>query len=150
MRFKDFNFLLCLCFALLVSFTSTDVCAQNSKKVKDLKAQKTRLQKNLKKSQQDLAKTGKEVKSGQTYLHYIDQQLDDRLAHIKSMESEMDSVEKEMDILKAEIADLDAQLTEKKQTLQKKSLLTVFTHVQKTKLILWYLTVISALTELLI
>lgn len=115
MRFRDFIFLLCLFFAMLVSFASTDVCAQNSKKVKDLKAQKTRLQKNLKKSQQDLAKTGKEVKSGQSYLHYIDQQLDDRLAHIKSMESEMDSVEKEMDILRAEISDLDAQLTEKKQ-----------------------------------
>lgn len=108
--------LLRCCFVvMLVLCTGMDVCAQNSKKVKDLKAQKTRLQKNLKKSQQALVKTGKEVKSGQSYLHYIDQQLEDRLEYIRSMEAEMDSVEAEMTRLRADIASLDLQLADKKQ-----------------------------------
>ena len=47
------SFLLrCMCVLVLVLGAGTEgVYAQNSKKVKDLKAQKTRLQKNLKKSQ---------------------------------------------------------------------------------------------------
>lgn len=105
----------CLCMALLVLCAGTDVYAQNSKKVKDLKAQKSKLQKNLKKSKQDLAKTGKEVKSGQSYLLYIDQQLDERLEYIRDMEAEMDSVESEMVVLRADITSLDAQLADKKQ-----------------------------------
>lgn len=100
--------------ALLLSFGG-DTLAQNSKKVKDLKAQQSRLQKDLKKSKQDLAKTGKEVKSGQTYLHYIYQQLDERLSHIRKMESEMDSLEKDIKSLNSNIATLGQQLAEKKQ-----------------------------------
>lgn len=49
---------------LLLTFIVAPCIAQNSKKVKALKAQQTQLQKNLKKSQQDLAKTKKEVKTG--------------------------------------------------------------------------------------
>lgn len=92
-----------------------DAYAQNSKKVKNLKAQKTKLQKNLKKSQQDLAKTGKEVKSGQSYLHYIDRQLDERLEDIRGMEEEMDSLEEEMVILRADITNIGSELSDKKQ-----------------------------------
>ena len=91
------------------------VCAQNSKKVKNLKAQKTQLQKNLKKSQQALVKTGKDVKDGQSYLHHIDRQLEDRVEHIRTMEHEMDSIETEMKRISADIASLDAQLADKKQ-----------------------------------
>ncbi|MBO5171649.1 MAG: peptidoglycan DD-metalloendopeptidase family protein [Bacteroidaceae bacterium] len=91
------------------------VCAQNSKKVKNLKAQKTQLQKNLKKNQQALVKTGKDVKDGQSYLHHIDRQLEDRVEHIRIMEHEMDSIETEMKHVRANIVSLDAQLADKKQ-----------------------------------
>ncbi|MBQ1200103.1 MAG: peptidoglycan DD-metalloendopeptidase family protein [Bacteroidaceae bacterium] len=91
------------------------VCAQNSKKVKNLKAQKTQLQKNLKKNQQALVKTGKDVKDGQSYLHHIDRQLEDRVEHIRTMENEMDSIETEMKHVRANIVSLDAQLADKKQ-----------------------------------
>ena len=67
MGFK--GILRCFCSVLLVLCIGMPVCAQNSKKVKNLKAQKTQLQKNLKKSQQALVKTGKDVKDGQSYLH---------------------------------------------------------------------------------
>ncbi len=105
----------CLFVAMLVLGTGTDLCAQNSKKVKDLKAQKTRLQKNLKKSQQDLVKTSKEKKSGESYLHHIDRQLEDRIEHIRTMEAEMDSIENEMTSIRGNITTLNAQLAEKKQ-----------------------------------
>ena len=100
---------------LLVLCISMPVCAQNSKKVKNLKAQKTQLQKNLKKNQQALVKTGKDVKDGQSYLHHIDRQLEDRVEHIRIMEHEMDSIETEMKHVRANIVSLDAQLTDKKQ-----------------------------------
>lgn len=88
------SFILRLCCAFVLIFgTDNMLHAQNSKKVKELKAQKTKLQKNLKQSQQALVKTGKDVKDGQSYLHYIDQKLDERVAHIKVMEAEMDSLE---------------------------------------------------------
>ena len=100
---------------LLVLCISMPVCAQNSKKVKNLKAQKTQLQKNLKKNQQALVKTGKDVKDGQSYLHHIDRQLEDRVEHIRIMEHEMDSIETEMKHVRANIVSLDAQLADKKQ-----------------------------------
>lgn len=113
MRIK--NFLRCICIIILMFGIGMDAYAQNSKKVKNLKAQKTKLQKNLKKSQQDLAKTGKEVKSGQSYLHYIDRQLDERLEDIRGMEEEMDSLEEEMVILRADITNIGSELSDKKQ-----------------------------------
>lgn len=88
--------------------------AQNSKKVKALKAQKTQLQKTLKKSQADLDKTKKDVQKGQKNLHYIGQQLEDRLNHIKNMEGEMDTLDTKITKLREDIVDIDAQLTEKK------------------------------------
>lgn len=100
---------------LLVLCISMPVCAQNSKKVKNLKAQKTQLQRNLKKNQQALVKTGKDVKDGQSYLHHIDRQLEDRVEHIRIMEHEMDSIETEMKHVRANIVSLDAQLADKKQ-----------------------------------
>lgn len=109
------GFLCCFCTLLLMLCIGMPVCAQNSKKVKNLKAQKTQLQKNLKKSQQALVKTGKDVKDGQSYLHHIDRQLEDRVEHIRTMEHEMDSIETEMKHISADIASLDAQLADKKQ-----------------------------------
>ena len=100
---------------LLLLLSAAPCTAQNSKKVKALKAQQTQLQKNLKKSQQDLAKTKKEVKAGRETLHHIGVQLDDRLAHIRNMENEMDSVENNISALNRDIAEKDSLLLEKKR-----------------------------------
>lgn len=112
---KVYSLLRCVCFAMLVFCSSVDVCAQNSKKVKELKAQKTRLQKNLKKSQQDLAKTGKDVKDGKSYLHHIDRKLEERVEHIRSMEGEMETLDSEINVLRTDIKSLGRQLSDKKQ-----------------------------------
>lgn len=108
-------FLRCICVMLLMLCIDMPVCAQNSKKVKNLKAQKTQLQKNLKKSQQALAKTGKDVKDGQSYLHHIDRKLEDRLEHIRIIEHDMDSIDTEVKHVRANIVSLEAQLADKKQ-----------------------------------
>ena len=100
---------------LLFLFSASPCVAQNSKKVKALKAQKSQLQSKLKKSQQDLAKTKKDVKAGRETLHHIGVQLDDRLAHIRNMESEMDSVESNISSLNRDIAEKDSLLLEKKR-----------------------------------
>ena len=88
--------------------------AQNSKKVRALKAQQTKLQKQIKASQQDLAKTKKDVKQGQSHIHYLGIQLEDRLAHIRNMEADMDTVETQIAQLRQQITQLDSQLTDKK------------------------------------
>ena len=108
-------FLRCICVMLLMLCIGMPVCAQNSKKVKNLKAQKTQLQKNLKKSQQALAKTGKDVKDGQSYLHHIDRKLEDRLEHIRIIEHDMDSIDTEVKHVRANIVILETQLADKKQ-----------------------------------
>ena len=106
----------CVCVLVLLFYICMGgVYAQNSKKVKDLKAKKTLLQKDLKKSQQALAKTGKDVKDGKSYLHHIDRQLEDRIEHIRTMEGQMDSIETEVKGLRKNIKSLDKQLTDKKQ-----------------------------------
>lgn len=110
------SFILRLCCAFVLIFgTGNLLHAQNSKKVKELKAQKTKLQRNLKQSQQALVKTGKDVKDGQSYLHYIDQKLDERVAHIKVMEAEMDSLEDRMEVLRSEISTTKGQLAAMKR-----------------------------------
>lgn len=104
-----------LCVILLVSgMSDINVCAQNSKKVKTLKAQQTKLQKSLKQSKQALDKTGKEGQDARLYLHDIDRRLDEHVADIHSIEAKIDSMKSRMEALRLEIVKIDASLTEKK------------------------------------
>ncbi len=89
--------------------------AQNSKKVKDLKNQKAKLQQNLKKSQQALDKTRKDVKKGQQNIKVLSQEIEMRVQFIQRTELELDSLDRKVDTLKQEIKVLDSVLAEKKQ-----------------------------------
>lgn len=89
--------------------------AQNSKKVKALKRQKTELQDKLRKSQQELKETTKKVKSGQRDIQVIDRKLDDRLTHIRSLETEMAELDKQNVRLQKNISRITGQLNEKKR-----------------------------------
>lgn len=88
--------------------------AQNSKKVKDLKNQKAKLQQELKKSQQALDKTKKDVKDGQQNIQYLDREIEVRVRYIHQTEDELDSLERLVDSVKYEIHVLDSILTAKK------------------------------------
>ncbi len=92
--------------------------AQNSKKVRALKAQKTELQKNLKKSQNELSKTKKKVKTGQQNIQYLGHQLDNRLQHIRNMETEMNQLDSQMVVLQSDIFRIDSQLAHEREKLK--------------------------------
>ena len=57
--------------------------AQNSKKVKDLKKQRERLQKELKTSQQELERTRKDITSHKKVSKQLDVQREERLEGIR-------------------------------------------------------------------
>lgn len=100
--------LLCFCLTL-------PLMAQNSKKVRDLKSQKTRLERTLKKSQQDLTKTKTAVKKGQQTIKVLDQEIEMRVQFIHRTEHELDSLERKADTLQSNIRHLDSVLVEKKR-----------------------------------
>lgn len=100
---------------LIVGMCTMGSLAQNSKKVKALKRQKTELQDKLRKSQQELKETKKKVKSGQRDIQVIDRKLDDRLTHIRSLETEMAELDKQNVRLQKNISRITGQLNEKKR-----------------------------------
>lgn len=100
---------------LLLTLTLVPAAAQNSKKVKVLKNQKSRLEKDLKKSQSDLTKTRTDVKKGQVNLRYLDQEIEVRVRYIHETEHELDSLETLVDSVQREIHVLDSVLAVKKE-----------------------------------
>ncbi len=100
---------------LFFAVTLSPCLAQNSKKVTDLKSQKTKLQQNLKKSQQDLDKTRKEVKKGQQTIRTLSNEIEMRVQFIHRTEEELDSLNHIVDSLKQEINIMDSVLNDKKQ-----------------------------------
>lgn len=104
----------CLCFQS-PDFAILCLSAQNSKRVKDLKSQKTKLQQDLKKSQNALDKTRNDVKKGQLNLRYLDKEIAVRVEYIHQTERELDSLERMVDSVQAEIRVLDSVLTVKKE-----------------------------------
>ena len=104
----------CLCFQS-PDFAIQCLSAQNSKRVKDLKSQKTKLQQDLKKSQNALDKTRSDVKKGQLNLRYLDKEIAVRVEYIHQTERELDSLERMVDSVQAEIRVLDSVLTVKKE-----------------------------------
>lgn len=88
----------------LIILLPVALCAQNSKKVKALKKQQTELQNKIKKKQREIESTKKEVSKGQKNIHYIGRQLEDRLAHIRNLEDEMDALDRDMGRLRDSIA----------------------------------------------
>lgn len=101
--------------ALFLLLLTLPLAAQNSKKVKDLKNQKARLQQTLKKSQQDLTKTKNAVKKGQQTIKVLDQEIEMRVQFIHRTERELDSLERKADTLQRNIRTLDSILVEKKR-----------------------------------
>ena len=103
---------------LFLAFVPLLCQAQNSKKIQALKAQKTELQKTLKKSQNELDKTKKQVKTGQQNIQYLGHQLDNRLEHIRNMETEMNQLDSQMVVLQSDIFRIDSQLAQEKEKLK--------------------------------
>lgn len=98
-----------------VCFQLSTLSAQNSKRVKDLKNQKARLQQDLKKSQADLQKTQQNVKKGQQNIQYLGQEIEVRVRYIHQTEHQIDSLQVLVDSVTGEIRTADSLLAVKKE-----------------------------------
>ncbi len=100
---------------LFAALALSPCLAQNSKKVRDLKSQQSKLQQNLKKSQADLDNTRKGVKKGQQTIKTLDREIEMRVQFIHRTEQELDSLSRLTDSLTEEIRLTDSLLQLKKQ-----------------------------------
>lgn len=92
--------------------------AQNSKKVRALKAQKTELQNNLKRSQDELSSTRKKVKTGIRDLNFIGNQMTNRLHRIQQMEGDMKQLDDDINRQQSAIASLEHEIQAKRVKLR--------------------------------
>ena len=81
--------------------------AQNSKKVKNLKNQQSKLKSELQNSKTKLDQTRKQVKAGQQNIDFLGLQISNRLEHIHQLETELDSLESNITSLQKEVTELD-------------------------------------------
>lgn len=109
------------CYILLFfsCFLMLPALAQNSKRVRDLKNQKARLQQTLKRSKQDLERTRSDVNKGKKTIQVLDQQIHTRVQYIQRTQSELDSLNYSIDTLKTRIRCLDSVLLVKKAKFKK-------------------------------
>lgn len=99
---------------ILLVFFSLSLSAQNSKKVKDMKAQKSQMEKELKKSQKDLEKNKSEVKKGEKTITYLDHEIEMRINYIRQTQEQLDTLSHQIEVVEEEIRVLDSILAEKK------------------------------------
>ena len=83
---------------------------QESKRVKDLKQQQSQLKNELQKSQVQLDKTRKQVKTGEQNVDFLGLQLNNRLKRIHQLEEELDNLETDIIRLQDDITKLDGEV----------------------------------------
>lgn len=94
------------------------LAAQNSKKVKALQQQQSKLRTELQNAKAQLDRTKKKVKQGQQNVDFLGQQLNNRLDHIKQLEQEMEKLDEGIVKLQATITEIDADLRLRRQRLK--------------------------------
>lgn len=99
---------------LLLTFAMLGTDAQNSKRVRDLKAKKEKVQKDLKKSKVDLNKTRKEVETGRKVVARLGVEIDSMQRSIARTSNELDTLTMKVDSVKEELRRLDSVLMVKK------------------------------------
>ncbi|MBO7120570.1 MAG: peptidoglycan DD-metalloendopeptidase family protein [Bacteroidaceae bacterium] len=108
-----------LCALLLCGMTIfVPLSAQNSKRVKELKQQQSKLKTELQKSQSQLDKTRKQVQSGQQNVDFLGLQMHNRLSRIHQLEQELDNLEADITRLQKNITELDGEVRMRRQRLK--------------------------------
>ena len=92
--------------------------SQNSKKVKDLKQQQSKLKTELQKSKTQLDNTRKQVKTGQQNVEFLGVQMSNRLTRIHQLEKELDDLESDIIRLQKNITELDGEVRRRRQHLK--------------------------------
>lgn len=106
-------------FVLLITLIlAFPLAAQNSKKVKELKQQQTKLKSELQKSKTQLDNTRKQVKTGQQNVDFLGLQLNNRLSRIHQLEQELDALEADIIRLQKNITELDSEVRMRRQRLK--------------------------------
>ena len=94
------------------------LAAQNSKKVKELKQQQSKLKTELQKSKTQLDQTRKQVKTGQQNVDFLGLQMNNRLSRIHQLEEELDGLEADIIRLQKNITELDGEVRMRRQRLK--------------------------------
>lgn len=98
--------------------TEKEKIIEGSKKVQALQKEKSELQRTLNKSKDELNQTKKQVQTGQKDLHYIGQQLDNRLTRIRQMEGELEQLDSQIVSTQTKVNSIEKQLAEKRAKLK--------------------------------
>lgn len=109
------NRILFLCLSLMLFLP---LAAQNSKKVKELKQQQSKLKTELQNSKTQLSKTQKRVKSGQQNVDYLGALVNNRLKRIHELEEELNKLEDDITRMQKDITRIDGELRLRRQRLK--------------------------------
>lgn len=109
------NRILFLCLSMMLFLP---LAAQNSKKVKELKQQQSKLKTELQNSKTQLSKTQKKVKSGQKNVDYLGALVNNRLKRIHELEEELNKLEGDIVRMQKDITKIDSELRLRRQRLK--------------------------------
>ena len=102
----------------LLFLLALPLSAQNSKKVQQLKREKTELQNKIKKTNEDLNKTRQQVKTGQQSVNFLGLQMNNRLDRIRELETEMENLDRDILDLQRQLTQIDRELQGKRDRLR--------------------------------
>lgn len=104
---------------VLTILVSVSLCAQSTKKIRELEKQHAALQKQISDSESLLQSTKQDVKSQLDNLAVLSGQITDRKQYIETIEKDVQVIQEEISRLKTELNALGRELTEKKKKYEK-------------------------------
>lgn len=104
---------------VLTVLVSVSLCAQSTKKIRELEKQHAALQKQISVSESLLQSTKQDVKSQLDNLAVLSGQITDRKQYIETIEKDVQVIQEEISRLKTELNALGRELTEKKKKYEK-------------------------------
>ena len=104
---------------VLMVLVSVSLCAQSTKKIRELEKQHAALQKQISDSESLLQSTKQDVKSQLDNLAVLSGQITDRKQYIETIEKDVQVIQKEISRLKTELNTLERELVEKKKKYEK-------------------------------
>lgn len=104
---------------VLIGLVSISLCAQSTKKIRELEKQHAALQKQISDSETLLQSTKKDVKSQLDNLAVLSGQIADRKQYIETIEKDVQVIQNEIDRLRTDLKTLERELAEKKKKYEK-------------------------------
>ena len=104
---------------VLTVLVSVSLCAQSTKKIRELEKQHAALQKQISDSESLLQSTKQDVKSQLENLAVLSGQITDRKQYIETIEKDVQVIQEEISRLKTELNTLERELAEKKKKYEK-------------------------------